>query len=182
MDAINDTLAEALLVFTRALLHATVEGGAAPATSLPETAVGGLFVTLYDEAGEVRGSRGTTAPPSMPLAELAAEVAKGAAFDDPRFPPIEAAELQRCRIAVSVLGPPERIRSPEPIGPGVTALKVTGGLFSGTTLPEVGWGRGWDAATYLAFACRKAGLHALAWEREETEVLAYRSSRAAEPF
>ncbi len=181
MNAIDETLAETLLAAARATLQADLDGAPAPQPSLPDVAVGGLFVTLYDEDGEVRGSRGTT-DPQLPLAGLLRECVRLAALDDPRFPPLDAAALSRCKLAVTVLGPPARIASPEAIEPGVTAVRVTNGLFSGTTLPEVAWGRGWDAAVYLAFACRKAALHAFAWEEPATEVLAYRTWRAAEPW
>jgi len=182
IDGIDETLADALLAFARALLEAELRGAPAPVAVLPEGAApGGFFVTLYDEAGELRGSLGTTEP-DAPLAELAPRIVRTAAFEDPRFPPLDVHELGRCRLAVTVLGPPRRITSPDEVIPGVTALRVTGDLFAGTTLPEVAWGRGWDAATYLAYACRKAGLHALAWQDPATEVLAFPSHRAAEPF
>ena len=179
MNAIDETLAHAVLAHVRQLIEAEVASRAAPASRLPDVRLGGLFVTIYDADGEVRGSRGTTAPAGT-LAELAASCAHMAAFDDPRFPPVDAPTLAGCRIAVTLLDRPERIAGPEAIEPGVTALRIGDGLFSGTTLPEVAWGMGWDAATYLAFACRKAGLHALAWQDPATEVLAYRTARAAD--
>lgn len=175
-----EAIAAGLLGWARQALEAELRGKPAPAPP-HDGSVGGLFFTLYDETGEVRGSRGTSAP-EVSLAGLAPAMLRAAAFEDPRFPPLAAEELPRCRLAVTVLGAPVRIRGPEGIEPGVTALRVRAGLFSGTTLPEAAWGRGWDAATFLAVACRKAGLHALAWRREETEVLAFPSWRAAEPF
>ena len=181
-DFMNETLADALLVYARALLSAELRGAPAPTANLPPGAAsGGFFVTLYDEEGELRGSLGTTAP-DAPLSELAPRLIRAAAFADPRFPPLEAAELDRCRLAVTLLGPPMRIASPDEVVPGVSALRVKAGIFGGTTLPEVAWGRGWDAATYLAYACRKAGVHALAWRDPATEVLAFPSGPAAVPF
>jgi uncharacterized protein (TIGR00296 family) len=181
MTVLDETVADALLVHLRQLLQAEISRQPAPAAALPDVAVGGLFVTIYDEDGEVRGSRGTTAPHAG-LPALLADCARMAAFDDPRFPPLDAEALRRGRLAVTVLAPPSRIAGPDGIEPGITALRVTSGLFSGTTLPEVGWGRGWDAAVYLAFACRKAGVHAHAWQEPATEVLAYRTVRAAESW
>lgn len=176
-----EQLAATLLPHVRPLLASELGLGSAPGAALPAEAIGGLFVTLYDEGGELRGSMGTT-DPKLRLPELLPQVARRAAFEDPRFPPLAAEELASCRIAVTVLGGGRRIRGPEEIEPGVTALRVKQGIFSGTTIPEVAFGRGWDAATYLAYACKKAALPPLAWREASTEVMAWPSARAVEPW
>lgn len=172
------TIADALLAPARAYLEALVEGRPA-APALPEAEVGGLFVTLYDEDGEMRGSAGTSAA-DRPLPALLTEAVRIAASDDPRFPPVSRDEAARIRIAVTVLGAGRRITGPDEVEPGVTALHLRRGVRSGTMLPEVTMGRGWDAPVLLAYASTKAGLFADAWKDPTTEVTAFPSARAVE--
>ncbi|MBY6094029.1 AmmeMemoRadiSam system protein A [Ferrimonas balearica] len=65
--------------------------------------VADLFVTLHID-GELRGCIGATNN-DRPLAQSIAYLARQCAFADPRFPPLTEAELARCHISISVLGP-----------------------------------------------------------------------------
>ena len=84
-----------LLRLARASLEAHFRGEPAPrlasdrAEAFGETR--GLFVTLHKD-GDLRGCIGTLAPHGD-LTRVVAEYARRAAFEDPRFPALEAAEL-----------------------------------------------------------------------------------------
>lgn len=176
--------AEALLASARPWMEALVRDGAAeapPAIPSHPAEVGGLFFTIYDKAGEMRGSGGTSQA-DRPLAELLAEAIRQAALDDPRFPPLEPADLPGCRLALTLLGTGKRIAGPADVVPGITTLFVRRGVLSGITTPEVAFGMGWDGPVFLNYACRKAGLHALSWKKPDTEVTAFPSVRAVEPW
>ena len=71
-----------------------------------------VFVTLRDRHGDLRGCIGTI-DARRPLGEAVIDAARGAAFRDGRFGPLEAGELDEMRIDVSVLSP-------------MTALHVSG--------------------------------------------------------
>src|SRR5262250_2476357 len=77
----------ALLDVARAAVRAAVAGRPPPA--LPELPPrlrleAGVFVSLHDAAGELRGCVGSVYP-NAPLGVLAARMAVGAAMRDPRF-------------------------------------------------------------------------------------------------
>lgn len=135
-------------------------------------APGAIFVTLK-RGGTLRGCIGTMTP-HLPLALAAADRARAAAFDDPRFAPVRAAELSGLTVEVSVLSPME----PFTVGgydeliatlrPGIDGLLVEAGHSRATFLPAV-WEELPDPASFVAALWRKAGLPARAWpERLET--------------
>lgn len=123
----------------------------------------GAFVTLR-RTGKLRGCIGLVAP-SEPLVRMVANCALSAAFDDPRFPPLEPAELEQVRIEISVLTPLEPVKETDCIVPGRHGLMVSLGSRRGLLLPQVAAEHGWDVRTFLAETCRKAGLPTDAWER-----------------
>ena len=123
---------------------------------------GGAFVTLRVR-GELRGCIGYIESP-LPLANVIAEVAVKSARQDPRFPPLSAAELGEVAIEVSVLSPLERVRDIEAVRPGVHGLLVELGPRRGLLLPQVALEYGWDRADLIANTCRKAGLGEQAWK------------------
>ena len=102
----------ALLGIARAAIRSRL--GLGPPPSVPET--GGLgerrgaFVTLH-RGGELRGCIGRFEPEGS-LARTVADMAVAAAFDDPRFPPLAAGELDDLDLHVSALGP--RVPLPDP--------------------------------------------------------------------
>jgi len=124
------------------------------------------FVSLHRPGGSLRGCIGTLEA-SRPLAEEVSRQAFAAAFRDPRFPPVEAGELARLRLEVSVLEPPEPLPAlDEPallaqLRPGEDGL-ILEDPESGrraTFLPLV-WRALPDPARFLAELKRKAGLPA----------------------
>ena len=71
------------------------------------------------------------------------------------------------QIEISVLSLPQPIR-PEHIVAGRHGLIVTQGSRRGLLLPQVAEENGWDAQTFLAQTCVKAGLPADAWQQGAT--------------
>lgn len=126
----------------------------------------GAFVTLHLNR-DLRGCIGTFET-DRPLIETIRRMAIAAATEDPRFPPVSIEELPRITIEISVLSPRSRIHSPHEIVVGKHGLYVTHGPRRGVLLPQVATEQGWDAETFLAFTCRKAGLPLDKWRDEET--------------
>ena len=162
----TDAQQRALLDTAREAVRASVTGGAAavpPAISLPEAS--GAFVTLK-KRGELRGCIGTLECRG-PLAEEVARVAVSAARQDPRFAPVQPAELDELDVEVSVLGPLEPIDplDPDAIVIGRHGLVVEQGSRRGLLLPQVATEWHMDRETFLAHTCAKAGLPADAWRR-----------------
>lgn len=124
-----------------------------------------VFVTLH-RRGALRGCIGTLEP-SEPLGIAVAGAAFGAAFDDPRFAPVTAAEFADLDIAVSVLDPPERLAADSyaelraAVRPG-DGLIVTAPANRATFLPVV-WDEVDGVDEFLALLWRKAGLAPGAW-------------------
>jgi AmmeMemoRadiSam system protein A len=98
-----------------------------------------------------------------PLPELVSRVAFEAAFRDPRFPPLSAAELSGLQVEVSVLSPPRRIPSPELIIVGRHGVLLRKSGRSAVFLPSVAAEQGWDRVELLDNLCAKAGLAGRCW-------------------
>lgn len=131
----------------------------------PVTACGN-FVTLT-RAGRLRGCIGSIEA-TQPLAQLVATHAFGAAFGDPRFPPLRDAELVHTRIEISVLSPLEpvaattRAELAAALRPGEDGLVLAQGKRRATFLPKV-WEQLPDPEQFIAHLRRKAGLSADGW-------------------
>ena len=142
--------------------------GFAPAARRPQ----GAFVTLL-ERGELRGCIGRMQP-DLPLAQVVGTMALGAAFQDPRFPPLEQRELADVEIEISALTPLTRIPGPEAIQIGRDGVEIRKGGRTAVFLPEVPVEQGWDRNALLEHLCLKAGLPKDAWKRG-AEFYAFRS-------
>jgi AmmeMemoRadiSam system protein A len=120
-----------------------------------------VFVTLR-RGGNLRGCTGTLEPQG-PLVSEVARVAHRTAFDDPRFAPLRADELDDLDIHLSILGPTEPfpVRSEAELlaalRPGVDGLVLSDGPRRATFLPAV-WESLPDPAAFLRELKRKAGL------------------------
>ena len=135
------------------------EVGAEPTPAMNQT-MGG-FVTLTI-AGELRGCIGEIFP-RRALADVVRDHALDAAFNDPRFPPLTAAELPRVRIEISALTPPAPVASYKDIVIGKHGMVLELGNRSAVFLPQVAPEQGWDLPATLTHLARKAGLPADAW-------------------
>jgi AmmeMemoRadiSam system protein A len=121
----------------------------------------GVFTTLYYR-GELRGCVGFAFPVGS-LYRAVAESARGAAFDDSRFPPVTGEQVPELVVSLSILSRPEPI-APEAIEIGRHGLLVSLGAHRGLLLPQVPVEHGWDRLTFLEQTCKKAGLPLNAWQ------------------
>ncbi|MBN2264665.1 MAG: AmmeMemoRadiSam system protein B [Candidatus Aminicenantes bacterium] len=123
----------------------------------------GAFVTLR-RSGELRGCIGLIEP-TLPLGQAVVRAAIYAATEDPRFPPVRAAELRELRVEISVLTLPREIDDPRRVKVGTHGLIVERDDRRGLLLPQVPVEHGWDRETFLGECCVKAGLPRDAWRR-----------------
>jgi len=133
-------------------------------------AVGGAFVTLELE-GSLRGCVGTASPRDA-LHLTVAAMAKAAAFEDPRFPPLGKNEFEATGIEISRLTPTRPAR-PEDVVPGRHGLFISRGAARGLLLPQVAARYGWERERFLRETCRKAGLPGDAWTDPSTRILVF---------
>ena len=122
---------------------------------------GATFVTLTRN-GALRGCIGSLEA-ARPLGIDAAQNALGAAFRDPRFPAVTAAEWPQCRVELSLLTAPRPIRFAdeadllEQICAGEDGLILEWDRRRATFLPQV-WESVPDKRLFLAELVKKAGL------------------------
>ena len=157
----------------------TLEG--LPAELLAERA---SFVTLTI-GGELRGCCGTIEP-RRALAHDVWHNARVSAFDDPRFPPLEAREWAQVDLEISVLSPLERIEVPgeaqllRELVPGEDGLLIAWRGRRATFLPKV-WEQLHEPREFLQRLKGKAGWPAGFWA-SDVEVWRYRTETfSAEP-
>jgi AmmeMemoRadiSam system protein A len=126
------------------------------------------FVTL-EQAGQLRGCIGYLQH-DRPLWENVVRAARAAAQEDPRFPPVTAAEVPGLRVKISVLDPPLELADVARFDPQRHGIIVEREGHRGLLLPQVARERGWDAAQTLAAVCTKAGLPPQAWREAGTRL------------
>lgn len=147
------------------------------AQDLPEPPAGvlhdllGSFVTLTLQ-GNLRGCIGSIIG-QEPLYRNVAHMARAAAFEDPRFPPLTPEEWARASMEVSVLGPLTPCPDPQAVEVGRHGLLLQLGQRSGVFLPKVPVEQGWDLPAYLENLCRKAGLPSGSWQHPEAQLYWY---------
>jgi len=118
------------------LARRAVAAALSDSSELPPVACGtylnsqrGVFVTLRRRNGELRGCVGTLTPATVNLVEETWRNAVLAAFQDPRFPRVEAEELSDLQFHVSVIHSIEDVVTPEELNPkryGVTVSAADG--------------------------------------------------------
>ena len=149
----------ALLDLVAASVRAAV-GGAKEPELLPSSArllePGAAFVTLTKN-GELRGCIGHIAAHD-PLWSCVREMARAAALDDPRFPPVGAAELGELSFEITVLTPLVPFSDLSEIEIGRDGLVAELGGRRGLLLPQVAVEWGFTPETFLDATLRKAGL------------------------
>jgi len=158
----KELLALARETMTRHLLSGERAGPAAARPVFLEKR--GVFVTLHDRRGELRGCIGYPLP-LKPLREAVEEMAIAAATEDPRFPAVTGAELGELVIEISVLTVPQKVAGPDQVQVGRDGIIVSKGFQRGLLLPQVPVEQGWDLDQYISYGCRKAGLAADEWKR-----------------
>lgn len=147
------------------IARGAIEGrllGSARSVEAPWLAqTGATFVTLTCD-GALRGCIGSLQA-ARPLGIDVAENALGAAFRDPRFSPVGAAEWPRCRVEVSLLSTPKALRFAdeadllEQISAREDGLVLEADGRRATFLPQV-WESLPDKRQFLRELARKAGL------------------------
>jgi AmmeMemoRadiSam system protein A len=167
-----------LIDLARTTIQARLDGMPLPSRE-PEHEVlldrRGAFVTLKIDA-RLRGCIGHVVGVA-PLWIAVRDNAIAAAFEDPRFAPLEADELAMTRIEISVLTPLRRVAA-EDVVVGRDGILIECGTDRGLLLPQVPVEYGWDRETFLDHTCRKAGLGPGCWRNPDTVI----SSFSAEVF
>ncbi len=128
----------------------------------------GAFVTLH-KFGELRGCIGNIVG-IEPLHETVKNMARAAAFEDPRFAPLQYEELKDIDIEISVLSPLKKIKDINEIQVGKHGIYLRKGFHSGLLLPQVATEYNWDRLTFLDQTCIKAGLYPGCWKEKDTEI------------
>jgi len=129
----------------------------------------GAFVTLKI-GGRLRGCIGYLVGDG-PLHKTVARMARSAAFEDPRFPPLAKNEFGKIDVEISILSPITPCPDVSRIEIGRHGLIIRKGQHSGLLLPQVPVEWGWDREKFLAHTAMKAGLPADAWKDSESEIL-----------
>ncbi len=163
-----------LLQFARQTIKNALSRDFAPALPVvtdPELQLlRGAFVTLLHDGRQLRGCIGIIEA-IAPLVETIAHAATSAALQDPRFPPVTAAELPELTIEISVLSPLQPI-NPDDVVVGTHGLVVEQYARRGLLLPQVPEEWGWDRIQFLEHTCMKAGLPPNAW-REGAKLFSF---------
>ncbi len=119
----------------------------------------GVFVTLREADGKLRGCIGSITPAERDVFAETARSAVLAATRDPRFSPVGRAELAALSIEVSVLAPDEPVAGLRDLDPKRYGVIVCDhGGRRGLLLPDIEGVD--DAETQVAIARQKAGIAA----------------------
>ena len=129
----------------------------------------GAFVSLHKH-GHLRGCIGHFGE-DYPLYEMVAEMARSAAFEDPRFMPVSREELDDIDIEISVLTPMRRIQSIDEFELHRHGIYIRKGYRSGTFLPQVADEVNWTKEEFVGhYSQDKAGLGWDGWRDAELYV------------
>lgn len=111
--------------------------------------------------------------PRGSLADSVARYAVAAAFEDPRFGPVTAAEADKVKIEISALSPLRKVDSADAVEPGRHGVYIKKGRLSGTYLPQV-WEHFKSKKDFLDSLCsEKAGLSPGSWKEKSTALYVY---------
>ena len=129
---------------------------------------GAAFVTLHKQR-HLRGCIGNLNA-HQPLVNDVADNAFNAAFRDPRFPAVEAAELEALQVEISVLTPYEPVEMESEaellsiLQPQIDGIVLEEGHYRSTFLPAV-WEQLPDKQQFLRHLKLKAGLPENYWSQ-----------------
>jgi AmmeMemoRadiSam system protein B/AmmeMemoRadiSam system protein A len=136
----------------------------------------GTFVTLTLK-GQLRGCIGNMTS-TVNLRDGVRQNAISAAFHDPRFSPLTAAELEQVHIEISILTEPQPLNHDggedlvRKLRPDIDGVIISKGLHRATFLPQV-WKQLPRTDDFLSRLCLKAGLPANTWQSEVLDVQTY---------
>jgi len=129
----------------------------------------GAFVSLHKQ-GRLRGCIGHFGEDHT-LGEIVAQMARAAAFEDPRFNSVRQSELDELDIEISVLTPMRRIKSLDEFVLGKHGIYIRKGWRSGTYLPQVADEVNWSKEEFVSHcAAEKAGIGWDGWKNAELYV------------
>jgi MEMO1 family protein len=156
-----------MLLLARKTIESKLKGEAFELNSVPDhlTKTRSCFVTLHTNSGHLRGCIGNIIA-FEPLYDNIKHNALNSSFADPRFPKVSSsAELNNIHIEISVLTPPEKIKSYDNIilGKHGIIFKCLG--RNSVFLPQVAPEQGWDISTTLTHLSLKAGVSGDAWQK-----------------
>ncbi|MCH5276898.1 MAG: AmmeMemoRadiSam system protein A [Desulfovibrionaceae bacterium] len=138
----------------------------------------GAFVTLQLR-GKLRGCMGLMRP-ILPLCQAVAAMARAAAFEDPRFMPLSAAEWPDVDFEISILGPSAPCPGTDRIELGRHGLMLEARGRTAVFLPRVPVEQGWSVRDTLEQLCRKASLPPDAW-RDSTAIISWYEASVIHP-
>lgn len=179
---------QVLLKLARDTIASQVRGQGAPDVDLDAASEDlrrelACFVTLTKH-GQLRGCIGSLEA-RQPLALDVRDNAIGAAFRDPRFPPVSAEELDDLHVEISVLSHPEPLSYDGPedlitkLRPGIDGVVIERGWNRATFLPQV-WEKLPDPHQFLQHLCQKAYLPANAYGQPGLDVYIYQVEKFEE--
>jgi AmmeMemoRadiSam system protein A len=178
---LTDTDRSFLLSLARQSIENSVLGKPIPVLELESLSPllqeqGASFVTLTSR-GYLRGCVGALEP-YQSLAEDVREHAIAAAFQDYRFPPVQAEEINDIEIEISYLTRPEVLKYENPtelpkiLRPNIDGVVIRDGMRRATFLPQV-WEKIPDPEEFLEQLCMKMGSPANLWRRKKLDVMTY---------
>ena len=136
----------------------------------------GAFVTLKCN-GVLRGCIGNLEADGS-IVDAVERNALNAAFNDHRFQPLRAEELDGITIDISILSKPEVLDYSDSqdlistLRPMVDGVILRHGKKGATFLPQV-WSQLPDPEQFLEHLCRKAGLPPGIWQQEHLDIYIY---------
>lgn len=126
----------------------------------------GVFVTITKN-GKLRGCIGHFGN-DVSVFQNVVDMSQASAFDDPRFHPLLADEVNSINIEISVLTPMKRIYDIKDFKMGKHGIFMKKGDKSGTFLPKLSYEVKWDKEEFLGHCSRdKAGLGWDGWKDAE---------------
>lgn len=166
----DDALGTALLTRARNAIAAALGATPHPESGHPALAKpGATFVTLT-QRGNLRGCIGSLEA-WRPLDEDVRANAQAAAFRDPRFSPLSAAELERTRVEVSLLTPAvpmafsDEADAIRQVRPGIDGMILECQGRRGTFLPQV-WESLPEPNQFFSHLKQKAGFASDFWSSD----------------
>jgi AmmeMemoRadiSam system protein A len=189
MDALTPKTRHFLLELARSAIEKELTGATALAVSVEDAPPalheeGASFVTLHKRSGALRGCIGSLVARRSLIEDVQAN-AKAAAFQDPRFPPLQEEELDNIVIEVSILSAPEPLAYDGPedliaeLRPNVDGVVLERGWNRATFLPQV-WEQLPEPEKFLAHLCYKAGLPPDAWRNQDVKISTYQVEKFSE--
>jgi AmmeMemoRadiSam system protein A len=131
----------------------------------------GCFVTIHQK-DQLRGCIGNFQS-ELPLFREVAKMAASSATLDPRFYPMQEADLADFTLEISVLSPLQKIEDTNEIEVGKHGIYLEKSFHRGVLLPQVATEHGWDRDTFLKQTCIKAGLPTNAWQSDDADIYVF---------